>query len=419
MIGDDGIEKHRMLRRDNAHPLDLNPRVGDNRSMLITKSSELASYCQELETARYVAVDTEFMRERTYRAELCLVQLCAPNLEAVAVDPQAEGMDLSPLFDVMSNPAVIKVFHAARQDLEIFFQLMGRVPAPLFDTQVAAMVCGFGEQVGFGTLAATIARVSVDKSSQYSDWSLRPLSERQLQYALDDVIHLCTIYEALEEKLSRSERSQWLAEEMETLAASSTYVTEPKDAWRRVKHRRAKPRALAVLQELAAWREMRADRNNVPRGRIIRDEQLVEIASATPSSKDELHRIRGLGSNAVNGSMGSEILAAIKRGMAIPKDQWPRLAPRPELPNGARELVALLQALLKLRCEEQDVAPKMVATRDDLEQLLVDKNADIRFMSGWRRELFGQDALALLEGKIALTGAAAGLQVLRTDGVEG
>ena len=419
MIGDDGIEKHRMLRRDNAHPLDLNPRGGDNRSMLITKSSELASYCQELETARYVAVDTEFMRERTYRAELCLVQLCAPNLEAVAVDPLAEGMDLSPLFDVMSNPAVIKVFHAARQDLEIFFQLMGRVPAPLFDTQVAAMVCGFGEQVGFGTLAATIARVSVDKSSQYSDWSLRPLSERQLQYALDDVIHLCTIYEALEEKLSRSERSQWLAEEMETLAASSTYVTEPKDAWRRVKHRRAKPRALAVLQELAAWREMRADRNNVPRGRIIRDEQLVEIASAAPSSKDELHRIRGLGSNAVNGSMGSEILAAIKRGMAIPKDQWPRLAPRPELPNGARELVALLQALLKLRCEEQDVAPKMVATRDDLEQLLVDKNADIRFMSGWRRELFGQDALALLEGKIALTGAAGGLQVLRTDGVEG
>jgi len=319
----------------------------------------------------------------------------------------------------MSNPAVIKVFHAARQDLEIFFQLMGSVPTPLFDTQVAAMVCGFGEQVGFGTLAGTIARVSVDKSSQYSDWSLRPLSDRQLQYALDDVIHLCTIFEALEEKLSQNKRIPWLAEEMEMLASPSTYIIEPKDAWRRVKHRRAKPRALAILQELAAWREQRADRNNVPRSRIIRDEPLVEIASAAPSGKDELHRIRGLGSNAVNGSMGSEILVAVKRGMAIPQDQWPRPAPRPELPNGARELVALLQALLKLRCEEQDVAPKMVATRDDLEQLVVNKYADIKFLSGWRRDLFGEDALSLLEGKIALTGASGGLHVLRTDGAEG
>ncbi|NQW16786.1 MAG: ribonuclease D [Chloroflexi bacterium] len=386
--------------------------------MLITDSAELAAYCKELESARYVAVDTEFMRERTYRAELCLIQLAAPGLEAVAVDPLARGMDLSPLFAVMSNPAIVKVFHAARQDLEIFYELMGQVPAPLFDTQVAAMVCGFGEQVGFATLAATIARVSVDKSSQYSDWSLRPLSDQQLQYALDDVIHLCTIFEALEEKLSENERILWLAEEMETLASPSTYVTEPMDAWRRVKHRRAKPRALAVLQELAAWREVKADKTNVPRGRIIRDEPLVEIASAAPSTKDQLSRIRGLGSNAVNGSMGSEILAAVKRGLAIPKDDWPRLTPRPELPGGARELVALLQALLKLRCEEQDVAPKMVATRDDLEQLLIDKNADIKFLTGWRRELFGEDALALMEGKIALTGAADGLQVLRTDGAE-
>lgn len=403
---------------NHSRPLDLSPPLGDNRSMLITDSAELAAYCKELESARYVAVDTEFMRERTYRAELCLIQLAAPGLEAVAVDPLARGMDLSPLFAVMSNPAIVKVFHAARQDLEIFYELMGQVPAPLFDTQVAAMVCGFGEQVGFATLAATIARVSVDKSSQYSDWSLRPLSDQQLQYALDDVIHLCTIFEALEEKLSENERILWLAEEMETLASPSTYVTEPMDAWRRVKHRRAKPRALAVLQELAAWREVKADKTNVPRGRIIRDEPLVEIASAAPSTKDQLSRIRGLGSNAVNGSMGSEILAAVKRGLAIPKDDWPRLTPRPELPGGARELVALLQALLKLRCEEQDVAPKMVATRDDLEQLLIDKNADIKFLTGWRRELFGEDALALMEGKIALTGAADGLQVLRTDGAE-
>ena len=383
--------------------------------MLITDAGELARYCERVASEPYVAVDTEFMRERTYRADLCLVQICGPDSEAIAIDPMADGMDLSPLFDLLANEAIVKVFHAARQDIEIFFQLTGSVPRPIYDTQVAAMVCGFGEQVGFGTLAATLAHAPVDKSSQYSNWSLRPLSDRQLTYALNDVIHLCTIYEEISARLKKSGRDPWLAEEMSGLTESSTYVQDPYAAWRRVKHRRARPRALAVLRELAAWREKRASKTNVPRGRVVRDEALVEIASSTPRSKKELARIRGLGAGAANGTLGDAILRAVEDGLAVPESEWPTPTRRIELPEGSGELIALLQALLKLRCEEQGVAPRMVATRDDLEKILADPDAPVRALSGWRREIFGEDALALLRGEIGLTGARGGLRLLRLN----
>ncbi len=259
--------------------------VCDNPGMLITDAGELARHCGRLASEPYIAVDTEFMRERTYRAELCLIQICGPDRVAIAIDPLAKNMDLSPLLDLLADEAVLKVFHAARQDIEIFFQMTGGVPRPLYDTQIAAMVCGFGEQVGFGTLAATLAGAPVDKSSQYSDWSLRPLSDRQMKYALDDVIHLTTIYEEISAKLKKSGREAWLTEEMKILTDASTYVQDPYDAWQRVKYRRARPRALAVLRELAAWREKRASRTNVPRGRVVRDESLAEIASSAPRSR--------------------------------------------------------------------------------------------------------------------------------------
>ena len=381
--------------------------------MLITDAGELARHCRRLASEPYIAVDTEFMRERTYRAELCLIQICGSDRDAIAIDPMAEDMDLSPLFQLLADAAVLKVFHAARQDVEIFVQLTGNVPHPLYDTQVAAMVCGFGEQVGFSTLATTLARASVDKSSQYSDWSLRPLSDRQLKYALGDVIHLCTIYEEISAKLKKSGREAWLSEEMSVLTNSSTYDQDPYDAWQRVKHRRARPRALAVLRELAAWREKRASRTNVPRGRVVRDEALAEIASSIPRSKNELTRIRGLGTGAANGTIGDEILNAVTRGLDVPESEWPSPSRRIDLPEGSGELIALLQALLKLRCDEQGVAPRMVATREDLEKILADPEAPVRALSGWRRELFGEDALALLRGEIGLTGARGGLRLLR------
>ena len=387
----------------------------DNPGMLITDAGELARHCGRLASEPYIAVDTEFMRERTYRADLCLIQICGPDREAIAIDPMAEKMDLSPLLDLLADEAILKVFHAARQDVEIFFQLTGSVPRPIYDTQIAAMVCGFGEQVGFGALAATLANAPVDKSSQYSDWSLRPLSDRQLKYALDDVIHLCTIYEEISAKLKKSGREPWLTEEMAILTDDSTYVQDPYDAWQRVKHRRARPRALAVLRELAAWREKRASRTNVPRGRVVRDEALAEIASSAPRSRKELTRIRGLGAGAANGTIGDEILNAVENGLAVPESDWPSPARRIDLPEGSGELIALLQALLKLRCEEQDVAPRMVATRDDLEKIVADPDAPVRALSGWRRELFGEDALALLRGEIGLTGARGGLRLLRLN----
>jgi ribonuclease D len=368
---------------------------------LITDQDALAAFCARQANADYLTVDTEFLRESTYWPILCLVQIAGPD-EAAAVDPLAEGLDLTPLYELMANERVLKVFHSARQDVEIFVKLTGRVPTPLFDTQVAAMVCGFGESVGYETLVTKLAGVRIDKSSRFTDWSRRPLTEKQLHYALADVTHLRPIYDKLRRRLTKSGRERWLDEEMAVLTDAATYIVEPRDAWQRIKTRSSDPRFLAILRELAAWRETEAQKRNQPRGRILRDDALIEIAAHAPRTVDELARTRGLTKNMAEGWQGAGLLAAVERGLAVPPSERPRLEQRPELPPGIGPTVELLRVLLKMKCEDNDVAQKLVATVSDLEQIAADDNADVPALHGWRRELFGEDALALKHGRISL-----------------
>lgn len=368
---------------------------------LITDQDALAAFCARQANADYLTVDTEFLRESTYWPILCLVQIAGPD-EAAAVDPLAEGLDLTPLYELMANERVLKVFHSARQDVEIFVKLTGRVPTPLFDTQVAAMVCGFGESVGYETLVTKLAGVRIDKSSRFTDWSRRPLTEKQLHYALADVTHLRPVYDKLRRRLTKSGRERWLDEEMAVLTDAATYIVEPRDAWQRIKTRSSDPRFLAILRELAAWRETEAQKRNQPRGRILRDDALIEIAAHAPRTMDELARTRGLTKNMAEGWQGAGLLAAVERGLAVPPSERPRLEQRPELPSGIGPTVELLRVLLKMKCEDNDVAQKLVATVSDLEQIAADDNADVPALHGWRRELFGEDALALKHGRISL-----------------
>jgi ribonuclease D len=368
---------------------------------LITTTEDLDAFCRRLRDADYITVDTEFMREKTFWPKLCLVQIAGPE-EAVAVDPLAEGIDLAPLFELLHDPGVLKVFHAARQDVEIFHHLTGRVPAPLFDTQVAAMVCGFGESVGYETLISKLAGARVDKSSRFTDWSHRPLTERQLAYALSDVTHLRPAYEKLRRRLAKTGRAHWLDEEMAVLTDPATYTVEPEAAWRRLKVRTDKPRFLAVLRELAAWREREAQRKDLPRSRVLRDEALLEIASHAPTTVDDLARTRGLGRSVAEGRWGSELLGAVQRGLDLPLDQCPTTEPRVEPPPGLTPIVELLRVLLKMKCDDEQVAPKLVASAGDLEAIAADDEAAVPALKGWRRELFGEDALALKHGRLAL-----------------
>jgi ribonuclease D len=368
---------------------------------IISDSEALAALCDRLSHARYVTVDTEFMREKTYWPQLCLIQVAGPD-EAWAIDPLAPDIDLSPLFDLLADPAIIKVFHAARQDVEIFLHLAGKIPAPLFDTQVAAMVCGFGDSVGYETLASQLARARIDKSMRFTDWSLRPLTDKQVDYALADVTHLRVVYEKLQHLLEKNDRIAWLAEEMDELTDPATYRVEPDMAWRRLKPRSSSRRFLAVLRELAAWREREAQERDLPRQRVVRDEALMEIAAHHPDSVAELSRTRGLGKGLVEGRMGQSLLAAVARGMAVPESEAPTPPARPELPRGLGPVVELLKVLLKMKCDEHGVAQKLVAGTADIEAIAADDAADVPALSGWRRELFGEDALRLKHGRLAL-----------------
>lgn len=367
----------------------------------ITTTEDLARFCAPLATADYVTVDTEFMRETTYWPKVCLIQLAGPE-EARVIDPLAEGLSLEPLLELLRNRSVLKVFHAARQDLEIFYKLMGEVPAPVFDSQVAAMVCGFGDQVSYEQLVAKLAGAQVDKSSRFTDWARRPLTQKQVIYALGDVTHLRKIYEKLNAKLVKTGRADWLREEMALLAAPETYEIAPDNAWRRLKPRTAKGEYLAVLQAAAAWREVEARNRDIPRQRIVRDETMMEIAAHPPKSADDLERMRGLSKGFAEGKMGQGLLAAITAKLASSKDTWPVLEREPDLPRGIGPLVELLKVLLKLKCDDHDVAQKLLANSSDLDKIAADDNADVPAMHGWRRELFGEDALRLKRGEIAL-----------------
>ena len=370
----------------------------------ITTTEGLAAFCEKAANAPYVTVDTEFLRERTYYSKLCLVQLAVPGDaedDAVLVDPLAKGLSLDPLYDLFRNESVVKVFHAARQDLEIFFIEGDVIPTPLFDTQVAAMVAGFGEQVGYETLVRKIAKASLDKSSRFTDWSRRPLTEAQQTYALADVTHLRVIYEALSRNLDASGRRPWVEEELATLTDPATYVVEPEEAWKRVKTRTHSGKFLAIVRELAKFRESYAQTKNVPRSRVMKDDALLELASTKPKSLKDLSRSRLLLRDARKGEIADGILAAVQAGLETPNGDLP-------VPDRSRDklqvnpaLADLLRVLLKAKSEELGVAQKLIATASDLDEIAAGER-DVPALRGWRNTAFGSDALKLCEGKLAI-----------------
>jgi len=367
---------------------------------LITTTDELAAFCKPLADTEFIAVDTEFMRERTYWPKLCLAQVAGPD-DAAAIDTLAEGIDLAPLDELMLNPKVLKVFHAARQDLEIFYLRLQKVPGPLFDTQVAAMVCGHGEAASYESLATRLAKAKIDKSSRFTDWSRRPLSERQITYALSDVTHLRVVYEKLKKQLDKTGRFSWIAEEMAILSDPAIYRADPEQAWRRLRPRGASPRVMAILKEAAAWRERTAQRIDIPRQRLLRDEQLLEISAHAPKSIEELAATRGLGRGFAEGWQGRELMEAIERARALPESELPVRDKTPEQIRAPGAIVDLLRTLLRLKAEQAGVAGRLVASADELDQLAAGKR-DIAALKGWRHEVFGADAVDLIEGRLAL-----------------
>eukprot|EP01037_Dinobryon_pediforme_P017998 gene17998-18234_t len=368
---------------------------------LITNTHTLYETCQRLAQHSYVTVDTEFLRETTFWPKLCVIQL-ATESEAVAVDALAPDLDLTPFFELMRDPNVVKVFHAARQDLEIIWNLSKSLPSPLFDTQVAAMVCGFGDQVAYSELVQAICKIAIDKSSRFTDWTRRPLSTAQVDYAIADVTHLRDIYKHLEESLTKSRRHAWLADEMKTLTSIATYEQHPDRAWERYKGRIRKPRDLAVLMELAAWRESEAQGKDVPRSRILKDDVMLEIAMAAPKDADTLGSLRAFPRGMERSKSGIDILAAIQRGLARDPKTLPKIE-RDHRNNNNGATVELMKVLLRQVAEEAGVAAKMIATVDDLEAIALSDSADIPALQGWRRDLFGLRAIELKHGRLALT----------------
>jgi ribonuclease D len=381
---------------------------------IIREQAALSDFAAECAEQDYVTVDTEFLRERTYWPQLCLVQVAYPGSDynAALIDPLADGLDLAPLYELMADESVVKVFHAARQDVEIFHKFGGVIPTPLFDTQVAAMVCGYGEQVGYETLVRKIAREGLDKSSRFTDWSRRPLSEKQLVYALADVTHLRVIYEKLAEQLDRTGRSHWVKEELKILTDPGTYETDPPDAWKRIRTRTTNGKFLAVVRELAAWREAKAQERNVPRSRLLKDEALLEVASNKPKTVEELGRSRLLMREARKNDTAQEILAAVAAGEAVAREDQPFVAETPPPKPGSGALVDLLKVLLKARSDEMDVAQKLIASTEDLQRIANEDEPQVRAMHGWRNEVFGELAMRLKRGEIALSATPKGVKVV-------
>jgi ribonuclease D len=369
---------------------------------LITTTEELEAACLRMARHPFVTVDTESLRETTFWPVLCVIQL-ATDEEALAIDALAEGLDLQPLLGLMADEGVVKVFHAARQDLEIFWKLSGVLPTPLFDTQVAAMVCGYGDQVSYSELVHSVCRVTVDKSSRFTDWARRPLAAAQIEYAIGDVTHLRDVYKALLKRLAATGRQSWLDDEMSALTASEIYEQHPERAWERYRSRARKPRDLAVLMELAAWRESEAQARDVPRSRVLKDDVLIELALAAPRTVEALANLRAFPRGMERSRAGGEILQAIERGV----DRDPKTLPKIERErrNGANvaATVELLKVLLRQVSEESGVAAKLIATVDDLEAIAGNDKADVGALVGWRRKLFGERALELKHGRLALT----------------
>ena len=368
---------------------------------VITDTATLAEACARLADHDFVTVDTEFIRETTFWPVLCLIQIASPD-EALIVDPMADGIDLTPFFDLMGDASVMKVFHAARQDIEIIYNLGQLVPHPVFDTQIAAMVCGYGDSVAYNQLVSRIAGVQLDKSSRFTDWARRPLTDKQLSYALADVTHLRDVYLNLKAQLAREKRESWVAEEMEILENPVTYDLPVEDAWTRLKMRVRKPQDLAVMQKVAEWREREARGRNVPRGRIIKDDAVYEVAQQHPKDLQALGRLRAIPRGFENSRHADGLLDAVKAGLAIPKDELPPIPKQRRAPEGTSAATEVLKLLLKIVSEQHGVAGKVIASVDDLEKIAANDDADVPALRGWRKEMFGNQALELKAGQIAI-----------------
>jgi ribonuclease D len=368
---------------------------------LITTTEDLDDVCQAFAANDFVAVDTEFMRETTYWPKLCLIQAAGANVEAV-IDPLAPGLDLQPFLDLMGNEKVLKVFHAARQDLEIFLKLAGSLPRPLFDTQIAAMACGHGDSIAYDALVQAVLKRRLDKSSRFTDWSRRPLSEAQLTYALADVTHLRDLYPKLVERLEEEGRSDWLARELAQLLNPDIYDMTPENSWKRLKLRKTTPDYVLALQTAAAWRERQAQARDVPRGRIVKDEALYEIAELRPTDAAAFDRMRAVPRGFGNSRGAQELVQALQRAFADTDRIAHRVERPPPLPSGIGPTVELLKVLLRLEAERHQVAPRLIASAADIEAIAANDDADVEALKGWRRNVFGERALALKHGRIAL-----------------
>lgn len=369
---------------------------------LLTTTQDLATACSRLAAHDFVAIDTEFMREQTFYSELCLVQLAGPGEEMI-LDPLAPGLSLDPLWQLMADERVVKVFHAGRQDIEIVYNKARTIPRPVFDTQVAAMVCGFGELISYVNLVKQITGRDLDKSSRFTDWSRRPLTERQLVYALGDVTHLRDVYASLKRELEETGRAGWLVQEMATLTDPETYETRPEDAWRRLKLRVKNRKALGVLMELAAWRETLAQKQDVPRARIMRDDALYDIANQMPTDPERLGELRSLSDGFARSARAKEIIAAVKRGLERDPKTVPAMPSAQTLSPAAVAVADMLRVLLKACAGRHRVAPRLIADSEDLDRIASEDSPDVPALKGWRRELFGEDALRVKRGELALT----------------
>lgn len=369
---------------------------------VVTSTSDLAAVCQRLVAAEFITVDTEFMREQTFWPELCLVQIASDAVEAI-IDPLASGIDLTPLYELMANPGVTKVFHAARQDIEIMYSKAGLIPAPIFDTQVAASVCGYGDSVSYVNLVKDITGHDIDKSSRFTDWSRRPLTDNQLVYALGDVTHLRPVYRHLKGRLDATGRTSWLTEEMADLTHPETYETRPEDAWKRLKMRTKNRKAFGVLIELAAWRERMAQAQNVPRSRVLRDEALYDIANQMPTTAEQLGGLRTLSDGFSRSQRAKDIIEAVKAGLGRDAKSLPQMNHARPVSAEAGATIELLKVLLKAAAAKHGVAPRLIADADELERIAAEDEPDVLALKGWRRQLFGEDALRLKRGELALT----------------
>ncbi|BCG95122.1 ribonuclease D [Mesorhizobium sp. 131-2-1] len=369
---------------------------------VITTQAELESAIAAFEKSEFVTVDTEFIRETTFWPILCLIQMAAPGITAL-IDPLAPDIDLKPFFRLMANEAVVKVFHAARQDIEIIVHLGDLVPHPVFDTQVAAMVCGFGDSVSYDQLVQRITGARLDKSSRFTDWRHRPLSDKQLDYALADVTHLIDVYKKLSAELERENRAHWLNEEMEVLTSRQTYDPHPEDAWKRLKMRLRKPQELAIVQAVAAWREREARERDVPRGRVLKDDAIYEVAQQAPRDATALGRLRTTPKGWERSATATALLGAVNTALALPKEAMPKLPKTFQPPEGSSAAAELLKVLLRIIAEKQGVASKVLASSDDIDRIAAEgEDADVPALQGWRRAVFGEQALKLVRGEIGI-----------------